>query len=196
MASPEVPASDDLAAAIAGAQAQLATACAAGPLRRDPYRFVLFGLSGALGVLLTTTKRWEKAVADVIAARSPLSPEERGALSAAIVEAAKEGARQAMRKEAAAVIRGFDRRLAARTGLAVAGAFILGSLATAAAFWRFSAGPFRPDADASAAWRELVRLNPDPRPALQAAEVRTDRNGRRYYGGVSLWLDPPASPPR
>ncbi len=29
-------------------------------------------------------------------------------------------------------------------------------------------GPFRPDVEAGAAWRELVQNNPDPSPALAA----------------------------
>jgi hypothetical protein len=73
---------------------------------------------------------------------------------------------------------------------------VLGSALTLGALAGFDAGPFRPEAEAGAAWRELVRHNPDPRPALAAAEVRMDRaTGRRYYAGVSLWLDPPNPAP-
>ncbi len=75
-------------------------------------------------------------------------------------------------------------------------AFVAGCVLTVGALAYFTGGPFNPDAQAGGAWRELVQLNPDPRPLLAAGEVRTDRaTGRRYHAGVSLWMDPSPPPP-
>ena len=136
------------------------------------------------------------AVKDVIAARHPLTQEERADLARALVEATKDGAYEGTRKEAARMIRRLDRNLAVRMGLYVGGAFVAGCVLTVGALAYLNAGPFRPDVEAGAAWRALVQLNPDPRPALANAEVRTDRaTGRRYHAGVSLWIDPSPPPP-
>jgi hypothetical protein len=62
------------------------------------------------------------------------------------------------------------------------------AMATAVAFWG-DVGRFSPDAE----WREIVRLNPDPRPALQQAEIRTVK-GRRYRS-LALWMEPEPAPP-
>jgi hypothetical protein len=114
-----VPATDELVAAVAEAQGELALAGEAAAMRRDPYRLVLAALSAALGVFLKSVRRWERAVADVIAARDPLSAAERADLVRALVEATKDGAYQATRKEAARMVRTLDRGLAARIGLGV-----------------------------------------------------------------------------
>ena len=186
----------ELEAAVIDAQAKLARAGEAAEMRRDPYQLVLAGLSAALGVLPGTVRRWDAAVADVIAARHPLTPEERADLVRELVEATKEGAYEGTRKEAARMVRRLDHGLAVRMGLWVDGAFVAGCLLTVGALAYFAGGPFRPDVEAGSAWRDLVQNNPDPRPALGKGEVRTDRNtGRRYYAGVSLWLDPSGSPP-
>ncbi len=191
-----VPDAGELEVAIAGAQAKLAEAAASKAMRYDPYQHVLIGLSGTLGAFLKSIWRWEEATKAVIAARHPLTEEERADLVLALVEATKEGAFEGTRKEAARMIRRLDHGLSVRIGLCVGGAFVAGSLLTLAALFLANAGPFRPDVEAGAAWRDLVQHNPDPRPALAAGEVRTDHNtGRRYYAGVSLWLDPSRSPP-
>ncbi len=191
-----VPDAGELEAAIAGAQAKLAEAAASKAMRYDPYQHVLIGLSGTLGAYLKSIWRWEEATKAVIAARHPLTEEERADLVLALVEATKEGAFEGTRKEAARMIRRLDHGLSVRIGLCVGGAFVAGSLLTLAALFLANAGPFRPDVEAGAAWRDLVQHNPDPRLALAAGEVRTDHNtGRRYYAGVSLWLDPSRSPP-
>jgi hypothetical protein len=78
-------------------------------------------LSGVLGVFGRTTTRWERAVADVIAARNPLSDHDRAALKADLVEAVENGAFRGMRKEAQRMVRTFDRRLAAMFGVSVGG---------------------------------------------------------------------------
>ncbi len=186
----------ELETAVAEAQAKLAQAAASKAMRHDPYQHVLSGLSGTLGVLPKVVRRWEEAVEDVIAARHPLTPEERTDLVRELVEATKAGAYEGTRKEAARMIRRLDRGLAVRMGLYVGGAFVAGCVLTVGVLAYLTAGPFRPDVEAGGAWRELVQLNPDPRPVLAAGEVRTDRaTGRRYYAGVSLWLDPSRPPP-
>ena len=191
-----VPDVGELDASVAEAQAKLAHAAASKAMRHDPYQHVLTGLSDTIGVLPTMARRWDAAVKDVIAARHPLTPEERADLARALVEATKDGAYEGTRKEAARMIRRLDRNLAVRMGLYVGGAFVAGCVLTVGALAYFSGGPFRPDVEAGAAWRELVQLNPDPRPALANAEVRTDRaTGRRYHAGVSLWIDPSPPPP-
>ncbi len=190
-----VPDAGELEAAIAGAQAKLAQAAATNAMRYDPYQHVLAGLSGTLGAFLKSTWRWEEATKAVIAARHPLTEEERADLVLALVEATKEGAFEGTRKEAARMIRRLDHSLSVRIGLLVGGTFVAGSLLTLGVLVAANAGPFRPDVEAGAVWRDLVQQNPDPRLALAAGEVRTDRNGRRYYAGVSLWLDPSRPPP-
>ncbi len=188
-------AADELEAAVAEAQAKLAEAGETPEMRRDPYRFALAGLSLTIGALPRTVRAWDEAVKDVIAARHPLTQKERADLARALVEATKEGAYEGTRKEAARMIRRLDRNLAVRMGLYVGGAFVAGCVLTVGALAYFTGGPFRPDVEAGAAWRELVQLNPDPRPLLAAGEVRTDRTGRRYHAGVSLWMDPSPPPP-
>jgi hypothetical protein len=173
----------------------LAQAAAGKAMRHDPYRHILTGLSDTIGVLPAMVRRWDAAVQDVIAARYPLTPEERADLVCALVEATKDGAYEGTRKEAARMIRRLDRSLAIRMGLCVGGAFVAGCVLTVGVLAYFSGGPFRPDAEAGAAWREVVQFNPDPRPLLAAGEVRTDRAGRRYHAGVSLWMDPATLPP-
>lgn len=118
--------SDDLRAAIEAAQQDLAQASQAPQLRKDPLRFVLSGISATLGVLGRNTVRWEKATADVVAARNPMSKEERDALRAEIIEAVENGANRGMRAEAKRMIRTIDSRLAVQIGIATGGAFVLG----------------------------------------------------------------------
>ncbi len=186
---------DELDVAVAGAQSKLALAAAGKAMRHDPYQHVLAGLSDTLGVLPTMVRRWDAAVQDVIAARHPLTLEERADLAHALVEATKDGAYEGTRKEAARMIRRLDRGLSVRIGLCIGGAFVAGFALAVGGLAYFSGGPFRPDAEAGAAWREVVQVNPDPRPLFAAGEVRTDRTGRRYHAGVSLWMDPPPLPP-
>jgi len=165
-------------------------------MRRDPYRIALAGLSLTIGALPRTVRAWDEAVKDVIAARHPLTQEERADLARAVVEATKEGAYEGTRKEAARMIRRLDHTVAVRMGLYVGAAFVAGCVLTVGALAYFTGGPFRPDVEAGGAWRELVQLNPDPRALLAAGEVRTDRaTWRRYHAGVSLWMDPSPPPP-
>lgn len=196
--SPSVPTTDELVRAVAQAQGAIAAALADGHLARDPYRFVLAGLSDTLGVLLKTTRRWENATAAVVAAQHPLSAEERAGLVREVVAAAADGTHRAARKEMAGLERAYHRERATRAGLAVAGAFAAGIAATFGGLWAAGmadVGPFGRRAQGAAAWAEVAENNPDPRPALAAAGVKADAAGRRYYSGVSLWLDPPRAPP-
>jgi len=194
--SAAIPANDDLETAVAEAQATLARACDDISVRRDPVRLILEGLSDAIGVLPNTARRMDAAVGAVIAARHPMTPEERADLVQALVGATQEGAFQGTRKEAARMIRRLDHGLAVRLGLYVGAAFVAGCVLTVGALAYFTGGPFRPAVEAGAAWRELVQLNPDPRALLASGEVRTDHaTGRRYYAGVSLWMDPSPTPP-
>ena len=189
------PPPDDLLTLIEATRADFAAVVDTGPLGRDPYRGILAGLSGTLAVFGLSVKRWERAVGDVIAARDPLPAEDRAALVGELAAATQQGAFEAMRKEAARMVRRLDRGLAVRLGLGVGGAYVLGGLSVVAILAVFQLGPFSREAESAAAWRDLVQNNPDPRPALAGADIRTDKSGRRYYGGVSLWLDSPRPPP-
>ena len=190
------PPSDDLLDLISATQADFAAAAETGPLRRDPYRGILAALSGVLTILVKSVSRWEKTVTEVIAARDPLPAEERAVLVQELVAATKQGAFEGMRKEAARMVRTLDRGLAVRIGLGVGGAFVVGVLATVGTFLLLGVGPFSRDARGASAWHDIEQNNPDPRPALASATMQTERaTGRRYYAGVSLWLDPLGPPP-
>lgn len=186
------PEPDELAQAIAAAQAQLAEAAESGPLKRDPYRIMLLAFSNTLGTLHQSTLRWEQATEAVIAARTPLPPEHIEALIYRLETATQKGANAGMRAEAKRYIRTIDHALAVRIGLALGAAALAGGIIVAALGWSLSAGPFTGDK----AWQDIMTFNPDPRPALASAATQTDRaTGRRYYAGVSLWIDPPHAPP-
>lgn len=190
------PPSDDLAGLIEAAQADFAAAAASVPLRRDPYRGILAGLSATLGVFGKSITRWEQAVADVVASRDPLPAKDRAALVTELVAATKLGAFEAMRVEANRMVRTLDQALVVRIGLCVGGAYVLGVLSVLGFIAAFHLGPYSREAESGAAWRELMQNNPDPRQAVGAGEVRTDHaTGRRYYAGVSLWMEP-ARPPQ
>jgi len=150
----------------------------------------------ALGALVKTTRRWEGATSAVVEARQPFPQDERDALVRQVVEASKAAVHEATRKEAGRMVRTLDRRQVARLGLGMGGAFMLGGGLMLGGLVYLSAGPFNPTGQAAAAWRDLEQHNPDPGPALAAAEVRTDKaTGRRFYAGVSLWLDPAGPAP-
>ena len=125
----------------------------------------------------------------VLSEAQPLSAEERAALLREVSASAKDGADAGTHRAANRIVRSFDRKTAKWTGAWIGVAFVAGAaMATAVAFWG-NVGRFSPDA----AWREIVRLNPDPRPALQQAEIRSMK-GRRYRS-VALWMDPEPAPP-
>ena len=181
---------DELLEAVTATQADLALAASSPSLQRDPYRVLLAGLSGTLGVFRLSVSRWERAVAQVIAARDPLPPADRAALQAELTHATEAGAYRAMRAEAARVVRVLDFGLSVRIGLLAGVSLIVGAGGTVAAFAVFHAGPFSPEAQSAADWRDLQIYNPDPRAAMKNAVVTP--NGRR---AALFWVEP-ARPPQ
>ena len=199
-AAPVVVSADELARAVAEAQQALLGA-AATRAKGDETRMWLGAQSDALGALLKSTVRWERATADVIEVAREMAEAERdpgrlaqllaGLIGPELRDAVQDGAGQAMQAQARRFVRTLDRKLAMQLGAAVGGAFAAGCLAASLLWWQLSAGPW----STAAAWRDVVAHNADPRPALAAAEVHRDANGRRY-GVVSLWLDPVPPAPR
>lgn len=181
---------DDLQAFIRSTQAELDAVAATPAMRREPLRLIMTALSGVLGVFGRSITRWERAVADVIAARDPLTEDDR----ASLVEAVQKGAYDGMRKEARRMVRTLDRRLAVTIGLLAGGAYALGAVSVIAMLVIGRLGPFSREAGSQTAWRDLILNNPDPRPAIASAEIRADHAGRRFYSGLSLWMDT-ARPP-
>ncbi len=193
---PRSDVADSMEAAVAEAQAMLSEAAKSEPMRRKPYWLVVQGFSAVLGALVKTTRRWEGATSAVFEARQPFPQDERDALVAQVVEASKAAVYKATRKEAGRMVRALDRRQVARLGLGMGGTFVLGGALMLGGLADLGAGPFNPAGQAAVAWRDRAQHNPDPGPALAAAEVRTDKaTGRRFYAGVSLWLDPAGPAP-
>ena len=124
---------DELLASIRTAQIRLAQAAAAPEMRREPLQLILAALSSSLEVFGASSRRWDNAVADVVAARDPLPREEKEALVQELVAATRQGAYDAMRKEAARMVRVIDHGLFVRIGLAVGGAYVAGALSV----WAF-----------------------------------------------------------
>lgn len=194
--APHVQSSEEYAAEVAAVQEALATAIASRPVRYDPIGLVLGSLSDLAGTLFKTTRRWERATAAVVEAGQPFPQAERDKLVRDVTEASRDAVRKGVRAEAGAMIRTFDRKAAMAVGACVAGAFVLGSVGTLGVLAATHVGPYSRDAQAGSAWREVEAQNPDPRQALSAAQILTDRSsGRRFYAGVSLWLDPPQAAP-
>jgi hypothetical protein len=191
---PSGPPSDDLQAMIHQVRSDLTVVGEAPFMRREPYSLVLVALADTLSVFGRSITRWERAVADVIAARDPLPEADRIALKAELAEAVGTGAYNGMRKEAQRMVRTLDRHLSVQIGLTVGGAYILGVLSLVAMLFALQLGPFSREAKNQAAWSALIENNPDPRPSIASAEIRTDQTGRRYYAGLSLWLDPSRPP--
>lgn len=186
--------SDDLQALIESARSGLTAAQDTPSIRRDPYRLVLAALSDILPIFGRSVTRWEGAVADVIAARHPFPEDEIEVLQTRIIAAVEKGAYQGMRAEGARVVRMIDTRLSVKIGACLGGAFILGAVSVVVFLAVTSLGPFSPGAKQKEAWASLMQQNPDPRPAIAVAQVKTDQAGRRY-AMMPLWLDPPRSPP-
>lgn len=203
-AAPVVVSADELARAIAGAQQALLRA-AANRAKGDETRMWLGAQSDALGALLKSTVRWERATADVVEVAREIAQAERDPARLAqliaqlladligpeLRDAVQDGAGQAMQTQARRFVRTLDRKLAIQLGAVGGGVFAAGFLAASLLWWALGAGPW----SAPAAWRDVVRDNPDPRPALAAAELHKDSAGRRY-GLLSLWLDPAPPAPR
>lgn len=193
-AAPAPAAREDLAEAVAAAQAELAEGVRRGELARDPYRFVIGALSATVGLFPRLVARMEAAAE---AARLPMTPEDKAAF--------RRDLRDGLRQEAAKLARTAARRTALLAGVAVAGAglaggvggFLLGRSAVrddvAALGGRLSM-----EGGAARAWLDLVRANPDPRPAMAAGTAWQDPATQRRAIELRLWTDPPpaTAPPR
>ena len=189
-----VPAADEYEVAIASAQQSLQRAAGRVGPHGDEARLWLVAQSDALGALLKTTWRWERATADVIEARDAFGEAERARTIRDFIAAAHESFTTEVRKRAERMVRAFDRRTTALVGCCIGGAFVsgllTGALALVAALWWIGAGPW----GAGAAWADVARNNPDPRPLLAKAVDGTAPDGRRYKV-LSLWTEPAKGPP-
>jgi len=189
-----VSTTDEYEAAIASAQQSLQRAAERVGPHGDEARLWLVAQSDALGALLKTTRRWERATADVIEARDTFGEGERARTIRDFITAAHESFAAEVRKRAERMIRAFDRRTTALIGCCIGGAFVggllLGALALAAALWWAGTGPWGADA----AWADVARYNPDPRPILAKGVDGTAPDGRRYKV-LSLWTEPAKGPP-
>ena len=183
---------DDLDAAVAEAQAEIAAAVEKGGLRRDPLRFVLGALSAALGVFPQAVRRVEAAAET---SGSPLPPRAEAELLRRVEDAARRGA--------ATAGPALQRRTAALVGTAVA----LAAAAGAALGW--SAGRASVPAEvivaeqglrlslgAAQAWLPILRANPDPRPAVARGQVFRDERTGWKVGTVTLYLESGDAAPR
>ena len=189
-----VSTADEYEAAISSAQDSLQRAAGRVGPHGDEARLWLVAQSDALGALLKTTRRWERATADVIEARDTFGEAERARTIRDFITAAHESFAAEVRKRAERMIRAFDRRTTALVACSIGGAFVgglmLGALALAGALRWTGVGPWGSDA----AWAEVARNNPDPRPLLAKAVDGTAPDGRRYKV-LSLWTEPAKAPP-
>ena len=195
-AAPPPPAAtrEDLAEAVEAAQDELQEAIRRAELGRDPSRFVLGALSISLGLFPRLVERMEEAAE---AARLPMSPEEKAAL--------RRDVREGLRQDAGKLARSANRRTAAIVGGAIAlaalvgaaGGFLVGRSSSQADVASLS-GALSVDSGAARAWADLVRANPDPRPALSAGTAWQDPTTQRRAVEFRLWTDPPSAtaPPR
>jgi hypothetical protein len=210
---------DEIEAAVAEAQTQLAEAGSSGVLARDPYRLALAGLSVTIGVLPKVVRRIEGALSGVVvelgglvaAVRHPLTQAEREALRRDILETTRASVSGAA-ADVARLARARDRRSLA---VAFAGGMAALAITGGGAYWtgRISAraeaaAQVRAErADVAFAqehvtvpletarlWLRLIRANEDPAAAIaQAKQVGAEKDGRRF-AAVPLWLDPQTVP--
>lgn len=177
---------EDLAAAVATAQAELAGAVAAGGLRRDPLRFVLAALSCSLGVFPAAVQRVEAAAETV---RQPISPKAEADLLRRVEAAARRGATLA------------GPAIGRRTAVLVAASLVTALLLGAAVGWwagrasvpseiAFAERAIRMSLAASEAWIPILRANPDPRPAIARGEVFRDVRTGWPAATITLYLEP------
>lgn len=189
-AAPAPATREDLAEAVAAAQAELAQSVKRGELTRDPYRFVLGALSATLGLFPGLVSRMEEAAQS---ARVPLSAEEKAAL--------RRDVRDGLRQDAGKLAKSINRRTALAGGAAIAVAALVGA---GGGYW-LGRSSLREDITAlearlalnpgvSRAWLELMRANPDPRPAIAAASTWQDPATQRRAGEFRLWMDPAPAP--
>lgn len=161
-------------------------------LRREPLSLILRALALSLCAQGKVAEACDKASSSMLADREAIPAEVYDRLA----EVMNDAAFRAHRMEANRMVRTFDRRTASRVGLGMGAAFVTGAAAACGVMLWMSAGPFSRDAQATALWHDLVRDNPDPRPALTGVEVRPDpKTGRPYYVGPRLWAGPALAPP-
>lgn len=161
-------------------------------LRREPLSLILRALALSLCAQGKVADACDKAVVSVLADREAIPAEVYDRLA----EVMSDAAFRAHRMEANRMVRTFDRRTASWVGLGTGAAFVAGAAASFGLMLWLSAGPFSRDAQATALWHDVVRDNPDPRPALAGVEIRPDpKTGRPYYVGPRLWAGPAPSPP-
>ncbi|MBB5696043.1 hypothetical protein [Muricoccus pecuniae] len=185
---------EDLAEAVASAQAEISEAVRRAELTRDPYRFVLGALFVSLGLFPRLVERMEEAAE---AARVPMTSEEKAAF--------RRDVRDGLRQEAGNLARATTRRTALLAGAALAltalagvgGGYLLGRSSVREEVAALNARLALPS-DASRAWLELMRANPDPRPAIAAGAAWQDPATQRRAVEFRLWTDPPpaTAPPR
>ena len=175
-----MPQADEVSALVALAEARMAELLQSGAMSRDPY-------AKALGVLVAVTKT-------VAAARHPLTAAERDRLKADLVQAVAEGAVVGAAREARALGRKVDRRLAVWIGCAVGLAFVLGGVTVAGLSMALDAGRLGASGQANAAWAQLMRDNPDPRATIKASPVQIDSSGRKFFSGLAMWAEPGEGP--
>ena len=192
--SPIIPNADDFEAEVAAVQAALRTAADRMGPKGDESRLYLMAQSDTIGVMLKTTRRWERATTAVIEARDAFGEAERARTMRDFITVAQDSFTVEVRKRAERMVRGFDRRTIALIGGGIGGAFVggllLGALGLAGTLWWKAAGPW----GANAAWAELAHDNPDPRQSLANGVVGVASDGRRYTV-VSLWTEPAKGPP-
>ena len=113
-------------ARIAQRVADLRVGITAAGLSRDPYRHLVEGYIDMLELLPELVRQVQRT------AGQTLSPEDAAALIARVEagarQAAEQGGNAGMRREAARLIRGADRRLSITIGIAIGAAFIAGYL--------------------------------------------------------------------
>ena len=173
--------SAELDAEIQAAQAELVQAGQAPAIKRDPsLRLFLATQARVIGVLGSAVGQLRQPLSeadlDIIKGAVLASMNRIGAEVTAGVE---KGAHSATRKEAARMLRTFDRALVVKIGLAIGAAFVAGGLVTVAVLHQAAAGPFTPEAQAARVWSDLHRCNPFPQNA------RTVQSGNRAV--VTLW---------
>lgn len=224
-ARPRPSSTDELEGAITEAQGKLDEASSAGAFARDPYRIALTGLSLTIGVFPSLVRRIEtrfsalsaEVAAGVRSLRHPLTDAERAAVQRDVVDAAREGVKNAT----SGIADGLAAEARAKLTRQVAMAFGAAVLAVAAAgVGGYYGGRSSAQAEVQAwvaaqradltladetlrglpvaearAWANLIRANPAVREALAKAKDRGTDPAGRPYGALPVWLDVARLPP-
>lgn len=172
-------------------RAQLDEGVRRGALQGDPYGELVGAMGEGFDLLAQHAQLGE-------AQRHPLTVPERQELVADVVGAVARGMRQEVggiraavsRKALATLVLGMA-ALALSSGVT---GYVVGRTATQDEVVVVQAG-LRMDLEAARAWLDIIRANPDPRPAWQRAAIRADASGRHYREGISLWNEMPPPVP-